>query len=395
MANDYSVIVPQMLAMGLATLRERLVMARLSLQKYSYSAGQKGSTVEVPVPDPLSATPVAPAAVSQQPQDSSPTVINIPVDQWYESAFGITDKEMVEARSDAIAMQAGEAVKALANRIETHLWSVATAGLLSMDRSHGTAGTTPFAAIADGIGDIKHALDARAHLDNALAPDDMRYVVMNPDAQANLLQQRRFTDMSYVGDKQGIVRGDMGERFGMNWIKTQTVPRHTSAAATGFQLAGQAAAGATQINVDKGAGNFQNTPEAGDVFTAAGSTQQFMVTRKTANKGASNTNPVTIHISPALPSNLADNAALTPVSYVSNLLMHRDYMAFVSKPMVDEEAMRMMRAAGHFVESFVDPISGVALRAQLVRQHYQWRFSYDALWGAGIIRPLFARRIFG
>ena len=395
MANDYSALVPQMLTMGLKTLRERLVMARLSLQRYSYAPGQKGSTVEVPVPDPLSTNEVQPAAVSVQPQDSTPTLIQIPVDQWFEAPFGITDKELVEARSDAIGMQAQEAIKALANKIDGHLWSVAEAGLYDMTKSHGTAGTTPFKVIADGVGDVDVALKARARLDDALAPDDMRYVIMNPDAQANLLQQRRFSDMSYVGDKEGIVRGDMGERFGLNWVKTQTTPKHDSSAIDDFQLAAAAVAGATSLMLDKGATAFQNTPEPGDVFTIAGSTQQYMITSKTANKAAENVVAVAVNISPALVANGADNAALTAVDYVTNLLMHRDFIAFVSKPMVDEESMRLIRQAGGFVESVVDPVSGVALRAQLVRQHYQWRFSYDALWGARIIRENFGRRIFG
>ena len=395
--NNYEILVPQMLARGLKTLRENLVMARLSLQKYDYSPGQKGSTVEVPVPAPLDTNVVAPGAVSVQPQDSVPRVINIPVDQWHEAAFGITDKEMVEARADAIMMQADEAMKAIANKIDGYLWSVAVDHLnLRMGRSHGVPGTTPFAAKADGIGDIDTALTARARLDDALAPMDDRYVIMNPDAEANLLQQRRFADISYVGDQAGIIRGMMGERFGLNWVKTQMAQKFTGISGS-WLVSGAAAAGATTLNVDQGANAFQNTPEAGQTFTIAGNSTRHIVTSKTANKGASTTAAVALTIDPPLPANAADNAAITmDPRYVSNIVMHRDFLAFVSKPQVDEESMRMFRQAGNgFVESVVDPVSGVALRAMLVRQHYQWRFSFDALWGASIIREEFGRRIFG
>jgi hypothetical protein len=396
-ANDYSVLVPQMLARGLKTLRENLVMARLSLRRYDYTPGIKGSTVEVPVPSPLSTNEVAPGAVSVQPQDSTPTVVNIPVDQWHESAFGITDKEMVEARSDSIMMQADEAMKAIANKIDGYLWDVAV-DYLNEDysRSHGTPGTTPFAAAADGIGDIDTALSARARLDDALCPMDDRYVVMNPDAEANLLQQRRFADMSYSGTGDVIIRGMMGERFGLNWVKTQMADKHTTTD-TGFQTAEAGSVGDTEINVDKGTTNFQATPNKGDVFTFAGSTLKHIVTEKTANKAANNTTAVAVKFSPALVASPGDNAAITlQAKYVSNIVMHRDFLAFVSKPQVDEDSMRMFRQAGNgFVESVVDPVSGVALRAMLVRQHYQWRFSFDALWGAKVIRGAFGRRIYG
>lgn len=395
--NNYEILVPQMLARGLKTLRENLVMARLSLQRYDYSPGQKGSTVEVPVPHPLATNVVAPGAVSIQPQDSTPNVINIPVNQWHEAAFGITDKEMVEARADAIMMQADEAMKAIANKIDAYLWSVAVAHLDGdIARSHGIPGTTPFAAKADGIGDIDTALTARARLDDALAPMDDRYVIMNPDAEANLLQQRRFADMSFTGRDETIIRGMMGERFGLNWVKTQMAQKHTRSTAS-WATAAAATAGATSLSIDQTGTAFQTTPEQGETFTIAGDTTRYIVTTKTADKAAASAAAVSVSISPPLASAAADDAVLTiGKSYVSNIVMHRDFLAFVSKPQVDEESMRMFRQAGNgFVESVVDPVSGVALRAMLVRQHYQWRFSFDALWGAAIIRDTFGRRIWG
>lgn len=397
MPNNWQVIVPQVLARGLKTLRENLVMARISLRKYDYAPGTKGSTVEIPVPQALVTNPVAPGPTSVQAQDSTPTQINIPVDQWEEAPFYITDKEMVEARADAIMMQADEAVKALANKIDSYLWGLAVAQLNTGAFSHGTGGVTPFKPKADGLDDIEVALRARARLDDALAPNDNRYVVFNPDAEANLMQQRRFADASYAGGDSTQVRGMMlGDRFGLNWVKTQMAPRETSSDITGFQMAAVGAVGATQISVDKGAGNFQNTPKVGTLFTVAGSTTQHVVTSKTANKAAANNTAVTLNIAPALTAQAADNAVLTAVSYVSNLVMHRDFLAFVTKPLMDDEMMKMHRQAGNgYVESFTDPVSGVTLRATLVRQHYQWRFAFDALWGGKVIRTAFGRRIFG
>ena len=131
------------------------------------------------------------------------------------------------------------------------------------------------------------------------------------------------------------------------------------------------------------------------MFTIAGDTTQYMIQATPAQKNAASTAPVQVTITPALAANAADNAVFTPVEYRTNLIMHRDFLAFVSKPLTDDDAMEMTRKAGGFVETFTDPVSGCTLRAMLSRQHYQWRFSFDVLWGAALLREQFGRRLFG
>ena len=93
----------------------------------------------------------------------------------------------------AIPMQASEAVKALANKVETHLFGFYT-GVYGFV---GAPGTTPFAL------DLTAFTAARKTLHEQLAPFDPRVCVIDPDAEANALNLRAFQDASYRGRHGG------------------------------------------------------------------------------------------------------------------------------------------------------------------------------------------------
>ena len=414
--NNWEVVIPQILAMGLMTLRQRIVMPRIANNAYSLTAGTHGSTVEIPVPDAVATNEVSPSNILPTAPAAAPTIINVPVTEWHEAPFFLTDKDMVEVRRGTVPMKIREAIKALAKKVEDHLWSVALGvddgnvgaantrgretpstlqnGLsaLDMSQSVGTPGTTPFAPVADGLTDISAFLKARARLDTALADDEQRYMVIHPDTEANLLQQRRFSDMSWNGDKAGIIKGMMGERLGVEWIKTTTCPSHDSSAMEDFQTAAAGAKGATTLSIDKDATAFQSGPNIGDVFTISGDTTPYMIIDAVKDKAASNTTAITVNVSPALVAVAPNNTEITAVNYLTNLLMQRDFLAFVSRPFSDDGLARKL---GSMIESRVDPVSGLTLRLEVTRQHKQTRYSFDMLWGAQRIRDQFAQRVFG
>ena len=73
-----------------------------------------------------------------------------------------------------------------------------------------------------------------------------------------------------------------------------------------------------------------------------------------------------------------------------NLNVHRDAFALASRPFAGADPMGL----GTYM-SAVDPVSRLALRLEVSRQHKRTRFSYDILYGAQLVRPELAARMAG
>ena len=372
MANTWTEVVPKLLAQGLMALREQIVLPRLVNRAYEALADRKGTTIDVPIPSAITATAVSPSNTPPTNVDSAPTSVPIPLNQWYEAPFHLTDKEELEVMQGVIPIQASEAVKALANKVETHLFGFYT-GVYGFA---GTPGTTPFAS------DLTAFTAARKTLHEQLAPFDPRVCVIDPDAEANALNLRAFQDASYRGDTAGIVAGQIGQKLGSMWVMSQHVPTHTAGTGASYVVnkAEGYAPGATTIEVDGGSG----TMLVGDIVTFAGHDQPYVVTAALASDQ--------FRIAPGLQAAVADDAAVTlKATHVVNLVFHRDAIAFATRPL--EGTVRP--GLGSVVETAVDPVSGLALRLEVTRQHKQTNYAFDILWGAALVRPELAVRLAG
>jgi hypothetical protein len=217
MSNVMTAVIPKLLAQGLLALRQQAVMPRLVNRGYEPMAGLKGSSIDVPIPSAVAAVAVTPATVPPANADMGPTSVNIALDQWYEAPFYLTDKEVMDVMAGIVPMQASEAVKSLANKVDIHLLQQGNkvAGFA------GTAGTTPFAT------DLSAYLAARKVLNRNLAPMDNRSVVLDVDAEANAIGLRAFQDAAFRGDTQGIINGQIGYKLGAMWTMDQNVQSFT------------------------------------------------------------------------------------------------------------------------------------------------------------------------
>tara|TARA_Y100000310_G_scaffold6980_1_gene7740 strand:- start:9 stop:539 length:531 start_codon:yes stop_codon:yes gene_type:complete len=167
----------------------------------------------------------------------------------------------------------------------------------------------------------------------------------------------------------------MGFLLGADWQMTQNVPTH-SVTGTGTVTVNDASVsvGDTTLTWDGGG----TAPDEGDIFTVAGDTQTYVVESSTATV-------ITMH--PAARVAWADNAAVTfkgdGSSYPANLLIHRDAIAFAMAPLADvgEQLLNNEMTA-----VAVDEESGLSLRLELTRQYKQYQWSFDALYGANVVR---------
>lgn len=371
--NTITYVLPKLLAQGLLALRQQAIMPRLVNRGYETLAGQKGSTISIPIPSAIAVNEVAPNYVAPDTAAVVPTEVQIALDQWWEAPFFLTDKDQVSVMEGTIPMQASEAIKALANKIDNLIFANYT-GVYGWG---GTAGTTPFAT------DLSAFVTARKALNNQLAPLDARNAVIDADAEANALLLRAFQDASFRGDTAGIINGQIGTKLGATWVVDQNIPYHTTGAASGYTINGaHATVGVTALTITGGA---LGAWVVGDIFTIAGDTQTYVVTGSTGGATAT-----ALAIQPGLKIALIGSEAITKkASHRVNLLFHRDAFAFASRPLADASV-----GLGTF-QSAVDPVSGLVLRLELSREHKRTRFSYDILCGSKLVRAALAARIAG
>ncbi len=382
MANSLDNIMPKILARGLLALREQAVMPRLVNGDYSTEAAQKGKTIDVPIPSAQQASDVTPAPVYSSAPNSAPGVVQVQLNNWKKSNFYLTDKEMVEIDRNAhfMPMQVSEAVRALANVVNEDILDEYK-GVYGFA---GTEGVTPFASTVTG------ATDSRKVLNQQRAPRTNRRGVLDYDAEANALALSPFSDAEKVMSAQVKIEGEIGRKFGLDWVADDAVPTHTagSLSATGAVVASAALAGASSIKISSA--SAQGNILKGDIFTIAGDTQTYVVqqTVSAITSGAQ----FAISFDPPLKANVSNEAITIKGTHVVNLVFHRDAFAFANRPLVQST---QDMALGSRIMSMTDPQTGITLRLEVSRQYKQVTWEFDILWGAKLVRPELAARLAG
>ena len=381
MANSMTNIMPKILARGLLALREQAIMPRVVNLDYSNEASMKGDTIDVPIPSSLAVSAVAPSNTPPSAVDSSPTKVQISLDQWYEAQFHMTDKELVEVDRNEhfVPMQMSEAVKAMANKINTTVHSQYT-GVYGFV---GASGTTPFGST------VADATNARKVLNQQLCPRTDRRMILDFDAEANALGLDAFNRVDATGEQGAKIQGEIGRKFGFDIFTDDAIVSHTKGG-SGTPLVNNGsgiAVGATQVAIDGMTGS--NGFVVGDILVFAGHTQTYAVTSApTASSGAQ-----TVTVEPSIQTIIADNASVTvKANHVVNLAFHRDAFALAMRPLAGATGGD---AYGSQMVSMTDPVTGLSMRLEVSRQHKQVVYSLDALWGVKLIRPELAVRIAG
>lgn len=385
MSNTLTEVLPKLLAQGLMALRERAIMPRLVNNGYSLTPGIKGSTVDIPIPSAITVNDVAPATTPQAHTDFTPTVKSIVVDQWKEAAFAMTDKDLEEAMDGTIPMQATEAIKGLANTVDSYILGKYKA----LYGFGGAAGTTPFGS------NLSEYVNARKEMERNLADPDPRYTVIDEDAEANALLLSNLIKADERGDQETIINGRIGRILNSTWFLDQNIPTHTAGTITNGVstrvglITTALAEDDTTMAIDHT--TLTGTVVEGDVFSFDGHSGTYVVTNTSAVTATSDL-MTGITFSPGARAIVADNEEVTfQATHTVNLLFHRDCFALATRPLEDNQANEL----GSKVMSAVDPVSGLTLRLEISRQHRQTRYAYDILYGALVVRPEFGSRILG
>jgi hypothetical protein len=371
-------------------------------KEYTKTDFRPGTTISIPKPARFAVTSGAVASFPDITEES----VNLTVAQ-YNASFAPTSVEMTTSvsRDQFSERYLKPMAIALASQVDKD--GLATV-LTTVSNATGTPAVTPTA--------LSTYLTAKAiALEHGMPADDQVSIVVNPAAEAAIIDALKGLFQSSSDIEQQYKKGKMGYVIGAKWSMDQLVASRTVGTQGGTPLVdGASQTGASLVT--KGWSNtITNVVRAGDIFTIAGvyavnpvtklSTgrlQQFVVTAS-ANSGSS-TGPATISISPSITvtgttqtvtASPADGAAITMLGAtaavgVSNILFHKDAFTLACIP---------MQVYGGLDKCAVeyDPDTGIAVRFTqgMDVPNDKLLVRADVLYGWAATRPEWAARIEG
>lgn len=306
--------------------------------RFAKSGAKIGETLQIRKPNQWNIRRGRVAQVQDVNEETIPLTIQQPigVDMKFDS------RELTLTLDDFSERYIAPAVARLASAIESDFLAYALPRV-------------PNAVVNSGGLTLTDALNAKAILNNHLAPADSRYALVNSQQQVDVVTNTStlFNNQTEIGRQ--YTEGFMGRAAGFDWFESTIMPRFFSGAGTGYLVngAGQAASdinkpGETQtLIVDTGTGALV----PGQVFTIAGVFEVNPETKDSNGKlrqftviSANGTNATSLTISPPIvPSGAkknvnvvpADNAPLTMLTvasrnYDQGLFYQRDAFTMVT-----------------------------------------------------------------
>jgi N4-gp56 family major capsid protein len=202
----------------LEAAESNLVMANL-VTRFDDVAAEGGDTIHVPKVSNFSA--LTKSANSQvNPQSATEDKVTITLSNHKEVSFLIEDIVAVQAKASLREIYTKKAGYAIAKAIDTHLLSL-YAGLSQ--------------SVSAGSVEDEDLLAAMTQLDGADAPAEDRFMVICPDAKADILKLERFTSRDYqagADPNAPTQTGLLGDIYGCKVFMSNNVAATASSGTT-------------------------------------------------------------------------------------------------------------------------------------------------------------------
>lgn len=331
-----------------------------------------GENIYVPISTALSSADVVPGMQVPEPADFAVDGVSIVINKSKAVSFGLTGEEYKGLNNGMGANYImnenfKQAIRALTNEIEL---DIAAEAALHASRSHGSAGTTPFAT------NLKDAAEVRKILDDNGAPASSRSLIIDTAAGVNLRGLTQLTNAGDAGTTMTLRQGELLDLFGLS-VKESAAVKKSAAVGTvsGATLEG-AIEGANMLKVKAGSGKLM----AGDYITIAGDANKYMVV-KAVDVAAG----AIIEISkPGLRKEAAADAAITVVAKAtSNVAFTKNAIQLVTR------APALPGGRDSAVDSYMmtDPRSGLTFEIRVYDGYRKMRAEVACAWGVKAIKP--------
>jgi len=379
MANDF-LTVQQIARQALLRLQNNLVLAGLVHRDHSNEFASFGDTIQVRKPATFEAKDFTSGSSTTDAQDIEEDKVLVKLDKIADVTVEVTSKQLALNLDDFGEQIVEGAMQALAQKIDNDLAGLYTA----VPYYSGTPGNTPDA--------LSHIAQARKTLNENKAPFGNRRLLVDPEADAELLVLDAVASAAKSGSTDALREASLGRLLGFDTFMSQNTRAHTKgdlAAASGdIVVESEVDAGATEMTLETGSdADLTGSLKAGDLFSIADNDQQFVVTE---DADADTTDDeIAIKFYPATAETIdAGKEATIQDTHVANLGFHRNALALVNRPL----ALPMGGAEGEVVN-----YNGLSVR---VTQGYTMSskvntISFDILYGVKCLQPELAVRMFG
>lgn len=266
------------------------------------------------------------------PEGTDQTVDNktLTLDQYATVQIPWTGEDMKHVNngsgfSTIMGDQISQAMRAIANTIEAHVWAVAYQGA---SRAVGTAGTTPFASNLDAIADVREILA----YNGCPMTDGMLSLVLSGTASTKMRKLSQLQKVNESGDTSFLRQGVLLDIMGIMMKESHQITTHTKGAGTGYDFVGAGEAiGQTTLSLEGGTVNSTGF-KAGDVITHAGdATNKYVV-----NTGLTATSGDIVIGSPGLlVAGVDANEITIGNTYTPNVLLHKSAVELICRPVAE------------------------------------------------------------
>jgi len=195
---------------ALSVLRSNIVLAKLVAKDTDVATFNRGDVLHIPYPGTFSAKDKAADGTVTLQTPSGGTEVQVTLNKHKEVSFLIEDVVRAQENQDVMRRYVESAAIALAEQIETDLFSL----YASLSNSVGTAGTDISAATIRS---------ARKTLNDNKIPMTNRHLVISSKDEAALLADSNLA--SYFAHRtQAIPEGALGRLYGFTVWMSQLVP---------------------------------------------------------------------------------------------------------------------------------------------------------------------------
>ena len=211
------------IAAALPVLRARLTMPRLADTQYQAQMDQGVKSVDIVDTDDVSEQTATIGVTEGALVGDTGSKVVLTADQFREASFDVRDDDARQSSPAFYVIKSMKAIASLADKVDSYCY-----GLLAAANTKGASGDAKTGkVVAPFEDDLDAFFDSVANLDEALAPSEGRYCVVPPRVQSYLYGQSQFSNASERGSTLTGVSGELGSRFGVDFLMSQNLKRAT------------------------------------------------------------------------------------------------------------------------------------------------------------------------